>query len=382
MVLAGGEVHQMDVNSTSTIPELNYKVTVEGGTTNRIVGSSRGRINGSFEGLGDLTIETRYVRCDVGADFSAFEGKLTAVGSQFRLMSTVKDMSKTRLIVGAGTYIAHFKGGSASETGATLKVGSLSSPSTATDGVLGGGSSTYEIGYLNENSTFYGLLKAASVVKVGSGKLSLRTAGHTSPITVNGGTLELNNAGSAVMTTGSITVGRGGTLSGNGLAGSVTVSAGGMLAAGTTASGAGTLRMSSLTVRKGGTVRCRLTNSNNSKFKVSGNITHNNDTLLIIVPATRTLVVGEELEIFPPGFSSASGSVVVKCESEEVDYTFDTSTLNTDGKVRVEKIETTGVTSPIGEAATTRAFDLQGRQVTTPQRGGIYVIDGKKVLRK
>ena len=340
MLLAGGEVHQIDNNSSSTMPVLNHVVTVEAGTTNRILGSSRGKINGSFKGSGNLTIETRYVRCDIGANFAAFEGTLTAkgAGGNFRLMQNVTDMSKTRLVVSAGTYVAHNASGGGSEVSATTKIGSLSSPATATDATLGGSGSTYQIGFLNEDTQFYGTLKAANIQKVGTGKLSLRSVGHTSPITVNGGTLELYNTSATAMTTGAITVNKGGTLSGNGLASAVTVASGGTLAAGTSPTAAGTLRMSSLTLRKGATVRCLLTAASNSKFRVSGPISHAGDTLLIIVPAQRTLAVGDEIEVFSSGFTSASGNVVVKCESEGATYTFDTSTLNTDGKVRVASV--------------------------------------------
>ena len=390
MVLAGGEVHQIDVNSTSTIPELNHQVTVVEGTSNRILGSSRGRINGSFSGSGNLTIETRYVRCDVGANFSKFEGTLTAVGSQFRLMSNVTDMQKARLSVAADAYIAHFNGGAGSETTATLKIGSLTSPTNATTGVLGGSGSTYQIGFLNEDTQYYGLLKAKSIVKVGTGKLTLRTVGHTSPITVNGGTLELNNPGSTAITTGAITVGKDGTLSGNALAAAVSVNNGGTLAAGV-GNSVGTLRMNTLTMRQGSTLRCQLSASGNSKFKVNRTISHTNDTLLIVVPASRTLQVGDEIEVFPTGFTSATGNVIVKCQCEgDAIYEFDASTLNSDGKVRVTSA-VTGIVPVIDADALVDVYAVDGTclRTATPYRealrslpAGIYVVGGRKVVVK
>lgn len=391
MVLAGGEVHQIDNNNSSTMPVLNHIVTVEAGTTNRILGSSRGKINGTFKGSGNLTIETRYVRCDIGANFANFEGRLTALGSQFRLMSNVTDMSKTRLYVGAGAYIAHYASGGSGAATATTKIGSLASASTATDGVLGGSSSTYQVGFLNEDTQFYGLLKAASIVKVGTGKLSLRTVGHTSPITVNGGTLELYNSSSTAMTTGTITVGSGGTLSGNGLAASVTVNKGGTLAAGISATAAGTLRMSTLTLRQGAVIRCLLTANSNSKFKVTGRITHNSDTLLIVVPANRTLSEGDEIEVFPSGFTAATGDVIVKCQSEgQSTYEFDTSTLNTDGKIRVTSV-LSGINAILTDDTPVDVFNTSGMKLRTgiPYRealrtlpAGVYVIGGKKMVIK
>ena len=393
MVLAGGEVHQIDNNNSSTMPVLNHVVTVEAGTTNRILGTSRGKINGSFKGSGNLTIETRYVRCDIGANFANFEGTLTAkgAGGNFRLMTSVTDMSKTKFVVNAGTYVAHFASGGGSEASATTKIGSLSSASTATDATLGGSGSTYQIGFLNEDTQFYGLLKAANIVKVGTGKLSLRTAGHTSPITINGGVLELNNSGTTAMTTASITVSNGGTLSGNGLATTVNVNKGGTLAAGISTTTAGTLRMATLNLRQGATLRCQLMGSSNTKFKVSGRITHTNDTLLVVVPATRTLQVGDEIEVFPTGFTSATGDVIVKCQAEGPwTYEFDASTLNTDGKLRVSAVAD-GIAPVLRDDMPVDVFTTDGVRLRTavPYRealrslpAGIYVVGGRKIVVK
>ena len=194
------------------------------------------------------------------------------------------------------------------------------------------------------------------------------------------------------MTSGSITVGNGGTLSGNGLAGTVNVNKGGVLAAGISNVTAGMLRMASLNLRQGATVLCQLYRSGNSKFKVSGNITHANDTLLLVIPATRTLEVGDEIEVFPAGFTSAKGNVIVKCQVEEGQdsYEFDTSTLNTDGKLRVSAV-TTGISSITLQNRSNDIYTTDGRllrradndhelQYSLPS--GVYIIGGKKVIVK
>lgn len=387
MVLAGGEVHQLDVNNTSTVPDLNHVYTIVEGTTNKIVGSSRGKINGSFHGAGKLTIETKYVRCDIGAGFANFKGQLTAIGAggNFRLMSNVTDMSKTKLVIGAGTYVAHYGSGSGSEASATTKIGSLSSTSTATTAVLGGSKSIYQIGYLNDNTTFYGLLQALRVEKVGNGKLSLRTPGHTSPIVVSGGTLELYNIGSTAITSGNITVTKGGTLTGNALTGNVSVSDGGVVT-GSVLSAVGTLRIGgNLTLSSGSTVLCRLSETGNSKLSVTGNIRHDGDTILVRVPATRTLSVNDEITVFTSG--TQSGTFVVKVESEGAVYELDASTLLTDGKLRV-----TGVTSGLAPVLTDNmpvdVYSIDGVKVRSAVpygealRGlssGIYMVGGKKI---
>ena len=368
MLLAGGEVHQIDVNNTSTVPTLNHVFTIEEGTVNKIIGSSRGSIKGSFKGSGDLTIQTRYVRCDVSSDFSQFEGQLTAIGAggNFRLMSSVTNMSKTRLVVGAGTAISHMQGGSGNEASATLKIGSLAG--TATDGVLGGSKSTYQIGFLNSDTQFAGLLKAKSISKVGSGRLTLTTVGHTSPITVGGGTLALQNTSADVMCSGLITVGKGATLT-------------------------GTATVQNVTMQQGATFLCELTAASNSRLTVSGNLTHSADTLLVSIPATRQLSEGDELTVFDVA-GSHTGTVIVKAVADDnILYEFDTSRLLSDGKLVV-----TDATTVLGDVNGSGTLDigdavcivnhLVGKQsdtfimkaADTNQNGGIDIGDAVTIV--
>ena len=364
MLLAGGEVHQIDVNSTSTVPTLNHVITVEEGTTNKIVGSSRGKINGTIKGSGNLTIQTKYVRCDIGANFSQFEGQLTAVGDggNFRLMSTVTDMSKARLVVGAGTTVSHMSSGGGSEASATTKIGSLSG--TAADGVLGGSQSTYQIGYRNEDTSFSGLLTAKSIVKVGSGKLTLRTAGHTSPITVSEGTLELQNTSTNVLCTGLVTVAKGAVLT-------------------------GTATVQNVTLQAGASYLCKLTSTSNTRLTVKGTLTHRGDTLLVSIPSTRQLKVGDELTVFNVT-GRHTGDVIVKAVADDGSvYGFDTSLLLSEGKivvadvVGIRLIENDQMAKDNGTGA---VYDANGRRRTTATSSdlqkGVYIVNGKKVLVK
>jgi hypothetical protein len=80
------------------------------------------------------------------------------------------------------------------------------------------GQTTYKIGYLNKDMTFSGLFKGTAVTKEGTDRLTLKTAGSTSPITVNGGTLELSNSSSTAITTGLVTVADKGTVTGTAIA--------------------------------------------------------------------------------------------------------------------------------------------------------------------
>ena len=359
MLLAGGEVHQIDVNSTSTVPTFNHVVTVQEGTTNKIVGSSRGKINGSVKGKGALTIVSRYVRCDIGLNFANFEGTLTASGSQWRLMTNVTDMSKATLKVDAATNIAHYGSASGNQQSATLKIGAIAG--TATDGVLEG-QTTYQIGYLNKDMTFSGLFKGTAVSKVGTGKLTLKTTGSTSPITVSAGTLELTNSSSTTaITTGAITVANKATIT-------------------------GTAAVQNLTLSKGATTLCQLKTSGNTRLTVLGNLRHNNDTILVVVPTTRKLQVGDEITVYNVS-GTHTGSFFVKVDDGGAGYEFDSSTLLTDGKLRVAAI-VDGIESIDNGQGTMdnegALYDLSGKKVISDGKlpKGVYIRNGQKVYVK
>ena len=361
MLLAGGEVRQIDVNSTSTVPVFNHVVTVAEGTTNKIVGSSRGKLNGSVKGKGALTIVSKYVRCDIGLNFKDYEGTLTASGSQWRLMSNVTDMSKATLKVDAATNIAHYSGGSATQQAATLRIGAIAG--TATDGVLEG-QTTYRIGCLDKDMAFSGLFKGAAVIKEGKGRLTLRTAGSTSPITVNDGTLELLNASTSAVTTGQVTVAATGVITGTGT-------------------------LQNLTMKNGATTLCQLSAYSNSCLTVKGNLRHDGDTILVVVPTTRQLLVGSEITVFKVS-GSHTGNFIVKVDDSGVGYEFDSSTLLIDGKLRVSAI-TNGIGTAIAPDALVDIYTLSGIRLHTRKpfaaaraslRPGTYIVVYGNISRK
>ena len=322
-------------------------VTVQEGSNNKIVGSSRGKINGSVKGKGNLTIVSKYVRCDIGLNFKDYEGTLTASGSQWRLMSNVTDMSKATLKVDAATNIAHYASGGGNQQTATLKIGAIAG--TATDGVLEG-QTTYQIGYLNKDMTFSGLFKGKAVTKEGTGRLTLKTAGSTSPITVNGGTLELSNTSSTAITTGLVTVGAKGTIT-------------------------GTATVQNLTLTKGATILCQLKAAGNTCLTVKGNLKHDGDTILVVIPASRQLQVGDEITVFKVS-GTHTGTFFLKVDADGTGYEFDTSTLLSNGTLRVTAV-VDAINSPIVDAHSGVTYDISGRRISEPTKG-IYIKGGKK----
>lgn len=139
----------------------------------------------------------------------------------------------------------------------------------------GNGTTVFNIGYLNTNTTFAGIFvdntRLTAFNKVGNGTLTLSGANtHTGPTSVSGGTLIINGstaAGSAV------TVNSGGTLAGSGtIGGTVTVANGGCIAPGD--NGAGTLTTGSLTLNTSSVLNFELGTLKDS-IKVNGNLALN-----------------------------------------------------------------------------------------------------------
>jgi autotransporter-associated beta strand protein len=395
MVLEGGEIDMISNNSMSTIPEFAYKATVPEGAISTVKSSYRCKINGSFAGKGTLTIVSDGVRSDIGSDFSAFEGTLNVQGGNFRLMSGVKDMAKTNVVMAAASYMGHHKSGAATAEAVATKIGSVSS--TADDCTLGNSSDTYEVGYNNTDASYKGLLKAATVKKCGTGTWTLSTNGSTSNVQVNGGTLSLNNnpitTNPSAFTSGVVTVNAGGTLRGNGCAAAVIVKKGGTVAAGTTQYG--TLKTTGAVVMQSGSTllvkvgKNAIGTSTNDKFKFGGAVTHSGDTILIEVDANRELSLGENLTVFT-GTGTQSGNYIIKTVAPaQPNIKWDDSRLLSEGLLIVDEVSAIGAViadDTLVDVYTTDGKLLRdnveyGKALDGLSRG-VYVVNGRKVTKK
>ena len=99
----------------------------------------------------------------------------------------------------------------------------------------------------------------------------------------------------------------------------------------------GTATVKNLTLKKGATTRCQLDAYGNSCLTVQGDLKHDGDTILVVIPTTRQLEVGSEIAVYKVN-GSHTGSFIVKVDDGGVGYEFDSSTLLTDGKLRVSSI--------------------------------------------
>ena len=393
MTLAGGEVHLINMNNSSTRPIFNYVTEVQEGTKSLVKGTTRGAINGSFKGKGELTIISDGVRNDIGANFSAFEGTLNVQGANFRLQSNVTDMSKTNVVMTAGSFIGHYQSNGSGQQAVTTSFGSLSSAAGANDCTLGHSQDSYTIGHNGMSTSFSGLFKAKSIQKVGAGVLTLRTSGSTSPIYVNGGTLQLYNepfiSAPGAVTSASITVNSGAELTGIGCAYSIVVNKGGLLSAGYNGN-VGTLKANgNVILNAGGTIQVKIGPSSNDKFKIKGSIKHNGDTLLIVVDEARALKAGDKITIFD-GAGTQSGTYVLKTISPAQEITWDDSELLTTGVLKVASAETSGISGVITDDTEVNVYTTDGMLIRGKVKyskaleglqRGVYLINGRKVVK-
>lgn len=394
MSLEGGEVQLINMNNSSTRPIFNYVATVKEGTSSTVKGTTRGAINGSFKGSGNLTIVSTGVRSDIGANFSAFEGQLTAQGENFRLMDNVTDMSRTHLVMAAGCNIGHYASNGSGAKSVTTKIGSLASD--ATDCKLGHSSDSYEVGYNGESTSYKGLLTAKTVGKRGSGVLTLTNGGSTSNVDVYDGTLQLYNSPYSTaptgFTTGTLTVRTGGTLAGTGCAPNTTVYKGGTVTPGYNG-GYGTLKCSgNMTLQEGSTLTVKIGtgaagNATNDMVKCAGKMTHNGDTILVKV--SRELAAGDEIRIFN-GTGTAEGTYILKTESDIQTIEWDDAALLTSGTLRVLSA-TTAINGIPAADTPVDVYTTDGVKLRTGiaysraldgLSGGVYIINGHKVVKR
>lgn len=369
-------------NSSSAIPNLNQSINIQKGKTLTIVGGQRCMVSGSLAGEGTLKISYPYVRGDFSTNTSAFSGTLEVSSGQFRLTKAT-DLSQAKLQLGTGVYAVHVSANSATEQNLTTKVGAL--VSSAGDASLGKG--TWNIGYLGTNDVYAGGFgSSATLNKYGDGDFTLSGAGN-GPVNIYAGRLIAANT-AAPVTTGTITVRDGGTLSGNGQVAAVNVLAGGVLAAGKNTLGTlsltGTVSMSKngiLSVRFRKTATGTITSDH---WKQNERVTLNNPIIRITQMGENSLLEGDELQIFTGNGSVViTGTPYIEVEGGGEGWTWDTSRLATEGVIAL-----IGVPSSIHEIAGStskeiQCFELNGRRISLPSTNsslskGIYIINGKK----
>lgn len=334
---------------------------------------------GTLLGMGTINISFPYVRGDFAMNCTNFEGTLNITSGQFRIVAAT-DLSKATVKLGSGVYAVHTKSQSGTETQLTTKMGSLSS--TAGDAQLSTG--TWNVGYLGKNDTYAGTF-TGNLNKYGDGTLAL-TGKSIGALAIYAGAVQANNTSDPI-TSALTTVRSGGTLSGNGKVGNVSVLRNGTIAPGKLSTVVATLTVNgSLNVASGGIIslkaRRTATRTTCDALKVSETTTLNSPQITINLLGSNLLEAGDELEIFTgDGNITLNGTVTLQPERPADGLRWDTSALATEGVLRViadpDAIE--GTQKSNWEH---RIYDLSGRKLNDMRSKGIYIIDGQKELKR
>ncbi|MBP5770652.1 MAG: autotransporter-associated beta strand repeat-containing protein [Bacteroidaceae bacterium] len=414
-VVAAGTVQCINANKVANILEFqggtylentgsNFTIYVAKGKTGTWNTANRTSYTNKITGDGTLTIYCEEekgtswfaTRTELGMDFRNFEGTINAVGRSDDsgprwTLNTSSGMPKGTLNIAAGLEVQN--------TGKTFAIGKL-----AGTGKLGGyasfsnnggsGSNTWQVG--NDDDWAWGGIVTAnsSFVKVGSGKVTLSgKSDHTGTTNVKAG--ELSIKAGATLGTGTLTVSAGAVFSGTTNAttlsnATVNVNKGGTILVGTSATATtgvmnfggknvnfisgsqlqlGIARAATSTATGGSSIQNinRLTMNATIQLHYSSGIADN-------------LAVGDSVVLWR-NVTTVTGTP--KLGNYVIDaakglYWDDTDIAK--GILRVTDAVPVAIRSLRGEDKKADAYTLDGRRVSTPRRGQVYVIGGRKVL--
>ncbi len=403
LVLAGGTFSTKDANDNYT----TYTMPIEAleGTTSTFIPYRNCYIKSPFTGSGTIDFRISWVREYIQGDMTGFYGRLigNGVGSSNQLMFDTSKGMPNGVVELKGTIMMIYW-----ETNGDLHIGGLSGAATST---LGGSSKqtaghqmTWRIGGANTNELFAGVINdcasntadkykgTTTIVKEGSGDWRLSgTNIYTGTTTVDGGRLIVNGTHN---TGGAYTVNDGATLMGRGTIGSkVTVKAGGTLFAGDTISAStSVLKLNGgITINRDGIVEFPIADNGtriyNNRISITGNMVINNATLVLNLDKAPQLEDGTELMLFNKlGTVSGNGFTTIIPAQPSDTQLWDTSTLLTDGKIRVvNKEQAMGIERTKQEDRNEQTYDLQGRPSSTSTKSagrkkGIIIKNHKKIL--
>lgn len=316
ITMEGGSIRMCANTSMSTIPRFNNAFYIKEGTTNTIQGSYRSTMQGSVSGGGELTIQSGGVRCDIYFDFSKFTGTLKGSGDEFRLQSTVTDMKQTTFTP-TGSIVVE-------PSASSLSIGALMG--TEKTPIVKG--KTINVGYLNNDVTYAGLLTASTVNKYGTGTWELTGTGSSSSIYVKQGTLRIRNY-TGSLTSGSLCVESGAKLIGRGSTQSILLRKGSTISSGIDSINIGTLTtIGNFTSSGGSTIEVKVSSNSNSKYKIGGTLCLVGDTIRVIPVNGKTFKAGDAVQVFNGSITSDS-----KWTIDGGGYKWDDSQFLTTGKL-------------------------------------------------
>lgn len=342
VVFEGGTLQCYNDQGSYSTASYNIEVPVDKSGT--IILDDRCSYTGKLTGEGKLTIQSNWIRSDLSGNWSDFAGTITVTsdsdGGDLRFNNN-SGLPKAELNI-TGTLSVYNNAGTAFSIGAL----SGSADATLTD-------ENWTIGAKNTNTTFAGLIRGNSLIKVGSGALKLTNANtYTGSTTINGGyLLAMNNSGSATGT-GNVTVNNEGALGGNGtISGNVSVYTGGLVEPGDPTATSWLNKIGTLNCEKNftlaGTVRLSVRNGSGflaDRIVVKGTATISGDLEIEIVNGGDIFPLGAELALFDFQGAVNGSFKTMALPQTESGTKWDTDNLYTSGKIKV--VNSTSINSP------------------------------------
>lgn len=269
--------------------------------------------------------------------------------------------------------------------GNTVRLGKLSGSGTLSGPQSNGGtgSTIYQVGGANVDSTFTGVIASNTAVagslvilhKVGTGKLTLTgTNNYTGGTIVSNGAVIVNNPTGSGLGSGSVAIRSGATLGGNGfISGATTIESGATLAPG---DAIGKLTFNStLTLAAGSISRFELNavTVTNDVVKVPAAITFGGT--LVVSNTAGTLAAGQSFKLFEAtGYSGSFSAITLPTLGANLAWT---NRLATDGTMAV--FSTAPATPPVFNSVTTSESNLVLSGTNGPANSAYYVLSATNV---
>lgn len=368
---------------------FTFPIVTTEGTTSTIKCPSHAYIKNPISGTGDLILEIPYLRTYINTSFQGFDGQLIVKGvpqsgSNILFMHNSSFNSpKLRVNLTGKTWMGAWEnnavntiGGISGDAG-TYLIGSSKKKN--------GFKCSWTVGGANSDETFHGIINdwatsgksytgTTSITKVGTGLWRLTGANTYSGVTsINGGTLIVNGKNSGK---GAMTVADGATLKGKGsITGKVTVYGGGTLCPGDDAvDGSKLTTNGGLALKSGSKLIIPVAESEDGALilngiSVSGAISIDEGASLEIDLSRLSghqFKRGDALPIIKDAanITSGAGSFTIYPATPGEGLEWETSTLFTDGMLRVKKegeiFEGGGITTQHYEATLDHTASVQG----------------------
>ena len=223
VTVANGTLLRMNrgdtTDSSSQYFTFSNELVVGSGITCTVQNTPRGNWSGPLTGSGTLNLRVNATRGDFTNPWAGFSGQINVTarqaGNEYRInlggsnaVPTGLQLGNAKLNLADGVNMSQVANPPNAALVTTHFIGELSGTSGSFLGgqPVSGRFVNWEVGALNTNSTFAGLIRnsagAARLTKVGAGTLTLSNANtYTGSTTVNGGSLALNATGSIANST-------------------------------------------------------------------------------------------------------------------------------------------------------------------------------------